>query len=417
MIITPIKFNNEFIDNEIYKITHFINWTIASETPIKYSGSQIDSNGSIIINSKNEKVFNFSGIETILNFWKNYDFKYAKTEIKRAYRNISEMYDINRIYTIKNTETNEFANIVFKKFNYEKVKLKELTFKDNSKISYLIDPYCKGYGIFQNISKLYKDYNLGYNYLHLYEHLMCMPWKKEAKDEDTIMMNGFTNDVGISIVYNVVATADKFRKNFKSIITHYYKSREQSYWKKHLEKLKLESMRTVSETFDERSLHDYFRSDPSVYHKGYNTDVFCYWSSRHFNALLVAPSEVELDFDLINILSKKYNKKIKRPIEETFDMIPIETLKKKIIYKYRIEKMDDNDFQKILTGKECNFIPGIDVKHSFNVDYKDKCSILYPLLFLRCKVNQQQLIRHLALPMNVSDYKDFRVNILKHLKG
>ena len=409
MIIVPKHFNNEFLDNEVKRLTRFINWTIASETPIKYSGSLINSDGSIIINSKNEKVFKFSGINTILDFWKNFDFNHSKNEIKRAYRSINEVFDINRVYTIKNNETNEFANIVFKKFNYEKVVLKELTFKDNSKISYLIDPYCKGYGIFQNISKLYKDYNLGYNYLHLYEHLMCMPWKKEAKDEDTITMNGFTNDVGVSIVYNVVSNSEKFKKNFKSIVTHYYKSREPAYWKKHLDNLKIEAMRTVSETFDERSLHDYFRSDPSVYNNGYNIDVFCYWSSRHFNCLLVAPSEVDIDFNIINELSKKYSIKIKRPLEETFNIMPIETIKKKLIYKYRIEKMTEQDFSKILTGKECEFIPGIDVKHSFNVDFKDRISILYPLLFLRCKINQQSLIKHLALPMNVSDYKDFKI--------
>lgn len=114
MIITPKHFENQFLNEEVCKITHFINWTIASETPIKYSGSQITSDGSILINSKNEKVFNFSGIDTILNFWKNYDFKYAKTEIKRAYRNIAEVFDVDRLYTIKNNETNEFANIVFK---------------------------------------------------------------------------------------------------------------------------------------------------------------------------------------------------------------------------------------------------------------------------------------------------------------
>ena len=409
MIITPKHFNNSYLDNEVKKLTNFINWTICSETPIKYSGSQLNTDGSITINSKNEKVFNFSGINTILNFWKEYDFKHAKNEIKRAYRSIDEVHDINKLYIIKNNETNEFANIIFKKFNYEKIKLKELVFKDNSRISYIIDPYCKGYGIFQNISKLYKDYNLGYNYLHLYEHLMCMPWKKDAKDESTITMNGFTNDVGVSIVYNIVSSSSKFKKNFKSILTHYYKSREPKYWKKHIKMVNIESMRTVSETFDERSLHDYFRSDPSVYYNGYNTDIFCYWSSRHFNCLLVAPSEVDLDFKLIDILSKKYSNKIKRPIEETFDTIPIETLKKKLIYKYRIEKMNEDDYSKILKGKECDFIPGIDVKHSFNMNYKDKVSILYPLLFLRCKINQQSLIKHLALPMNVSDYKDFKI--------
>ena len=112
MHISPIHFDNDYLNQEILKFTNFINWTIASETPIKYSGSQILSDGSLIIHSQTEKIFKFSGIETILKFWREFDFSHVKTEIKRIYRMISEMMDINRLYTIRNMETKEFSNIL-----------------------------------------------------------------------------------------------------------------------------------------------------------------------------------------------------------------------------------------------------------------------------------------------------------------
>ena len=411
MHISPIHFDNDYLNQEILKFTNFINWTIASETPIKYSGSQILSDGSLIIHSQTEKIFKFSGIETILKFWREFDFSHVKTEIKRIYRMISEMMDINRLYTIRNMETKEFSNIFFKEFKYEKIKFQDILLKDGSRIVYIVDPYCKGFGIFQDISKPFKDFDLGYNYLHLYEHMMCLPWKKTSKDETTITMNGFTTDVGISVVYNVVSTEEKFRDSFYMLVRHYFKSRTENYWKKHYESLKIESMRTVSETFEERTLHDYFRSDPSVYSCGYNIDVFRYWSGHAFSCLLVSPKEVSLNFKIIEKLSKTFPNETKRPKDEIFDVIPIETIKKKINYKYRIQKMTGNDFKSVLSGEPCDFMSGIDVKHVFNVEFKDTSSILYPLLFLRQKVNIEKVIKNIVLPMNVVEYRDFKIII------
>lgn len=401
MIIKP-KIFPELIKNSIIRnFTEFLNYHISSMTPLKYKPSVIKMDGSLTLHLKNDKIFNIDPMKVIRDSCKNIDFNSQKNQIKYLFRTISQFTNINELYEIRNVASGEFSNLEFPDFKYESVKVKVRKFKDGSIVNQLIDPYQKYYGIFVDFSKPFEYFDYGYNYLHVFEHMMCSNWKNKTQP-DNITMNGFTSLVGISMAYSIDKTEKTFKQKLKNEIKLWFESRTEEFWKKHRKELDVEIKRTYSETFETKSLHDYFRTQPDVFNE--NCEIYQFFASSPIKLLLISPNDFNFDFSIIEKFSKEFKPIKNKPFCPVFDYFPVSVLNDKLKSQYRIEKMTKTDLTDLLNGNGRDYY-GIDVKF-VSKKYSAETSILYPLIIFSEEIDLKEYVKKLFIPNNLKLFKD-----------
>jgi hypothetical protein len=168
MVDTDVKYHPGKITRELDKIV--------LEIPIeKNANDELDS--SKVLSNR------FKAIRTLLN---NIDF----TKENKFYQYIFNSLNILKIpiecqlwYSDMNFENFELLNPI-----NVKNEVFETDCGNGCIIRQIINPYISDYGLFANISKPYKEFtSYGYNYLHLYEHMMCS-WAFNLSKENVVFV-------------------------------------------------------------------------------------------------------------------------------------------------------------------------------------------------------------------------------------
>ena len=296
---------------------------------------------------------------------------------------------------------NEPIHFKFPDLDYPEVYRDELV--DGSIITYVSDPYMNNYGEYLNLSVPFDEMGIMYNGLHIYEHVCVIPWDN-LSEKDLVMYNGVTYINGLCLVYSVHKTINDMKLFASSSIAGRLKGRRAEYWNEVKDAIRRETIRTISETRDERSLSRSARSDLSAYDYKYNVEVFMFWSNKPFTMLIVGPASIEelkLNRENINnsirdfmpmTVERKANIKVK--------FLPIESLRQRYMLGYYSIKLDSEEVKKRILNEELheNTIYGIDCyMMNRHEDLSSGNSVLHPLLFLNKWLTDEELkhyIRH-----------------------
>ena len=285
-------------------------------------------------------------------------------------------------------------------YDHTKPVFKRVKLDDGSCINYLSSPYLVDYAIYANLSVTFDDMGMSYNALHLYEHLMTKGWSK-LDNTDLTLMNGGTWPVGLCSIFTITEKLDTLKAYAASFIKYYLCSRDVGFWDtpESRENIKLETLRTVSETRAERSLTSLARSDIHAYDFNYNTQIFQYWSNKPFNVLIVGPDNIDtlkLNHDTVNAFIKLHPiRKIERPKNIVVRSLPFETLRTKKLQGYHILKADTETIHDELlkpsdTSTRCLY--GIDAKIISTVeDLSAYNTIVHPLVFMLDMYTEKEL--------------------------
>ena len=415
MLITPKRFDDKHLNRSVDYFTDFLNHTIIYITPLTYHQGVRHKDGSLQFNIKNDKLFDMSAISVVLDLFKKFDFSKANDMIKKTYKILDKACGINTIYTVKDLTTKEFANIVFNKFDYEESRVTKKKLKDGSEIIQLIDPYTSGYGFYVNLSKPFEYCDFGYNYLHLFEHMLCFQWKKDHYQDGIVYMNGLTYNTGKCCVFNIAKNPKVFKAEFEKCAKAYFKARSKEFWvKSNKENLDIETKRTISESYTDRTLHTYFRTDPSGFSGGYDYNVLRYFASDPFKCLIITPTELSIDFSLINNLAKEYKPYTVKPKIETFETIPLETIKMKTALGIHIEKLTKKDIERALSGTRVNYSMGLNSKAVYQSFVKT--TLLEAFLYHSDVIDLNDYVKKVMLPYSVEKYNSYEVTMYEKFK-
>lgn len=295
----------------------YINAILAIKTDAGYyigttNMSDFDSGIIIDILDKSEidrKKLISKRIKTIISTLENFDFNNSNKSIKWCLRAIKILkIDVNKFLYIKHND--KYYYIHLKIFNTDMWKSHVVETHDPKTgltIKQIIDPIVKDYGIYINHSKKFTDFCLYWNILHLYEHIM-VPWNILDND-DVICTNGFTTPTGLCYCFRIVKTIDKLIESYNYFITFFNKVRNGVEFLK--EHIKLEERRTFSESMESKAFSSFERADPTLYDKGYDTEVFKYYANQPLEIILITPEEIDVS------KLKKLNKMNPVPKPET----------------------------------------------------------------------------------------------------
>ena len=369
-------------------------------------------------------------LQTIKNFMRNYQWeKERKTILWVVHALYRRNIDISKCLTIRvelpNNEilkryniTKDFVSsfptkpehLQVSKFIIKSADIKRITLADGSMITQLINPYANDYGFFVNLSVPYDEMGMSYNALHLYEHLLCKPWK-DLEQQDVKFINGSTGPAGISFVYNVHSSLESLQKYFNASLQWAFKSRNNRFWDNQQEDIKKETSRTISETRTERTLTSFGRSDYHAFNGGYDLSIFKYWSNKPFDFLIITPQEVQMNILSMNEMCKKYPiNNVERPKNIILSNIPIEVMDMKNEIGKHSMKIETKDIIKaFLTGKFMErAYYGVDCAIVFEqYDKIDSNTFLYLLLYLNryCKESElKEFIQSRILPRSANIY-------------
>lgn len=280
-------------------------------------------------------------------------------------------------------------------------KIKRITYADGSTILYLSSPYLSDYGVFANLSTTFNEMGMSFNALHLYEHLMTYAWK-DIKFDKTKMMNGSTWPQALCSVFVITGNLEAMKTFSASFIKFYLESREPGFWNKpeHIESLKLETQRTISETRTERTLSSLCRSDLHAYDFQYNTKIFEYWSQRPFDLLIAGPDNLEKLYmnkqTIDNFIKLHQPRKIAKPQNVIYKTLPLDTIKMKQLKQFRILAADKQEIKNYLLrpnpANRCLY--GIDSKIiSDNENLDGYNSVLHVLCYANKMFSEEELQR------------------------
>ena len=271
--------------------------------------------------------------------------------------------------------------------NIQEAQIKRITLKDSSTITYISDPYIRGYGVYSNLTLPFSEMNYSHNLLHLYEHLMTGSWEMLNKANVTLF-NGCTYPNGLCYVFTNHNTLNSTRIFLVADILYRIKSRSDNFWNKleYRAAFEREIERTISETRHERTLGSPGRSDCSAFDFNYNIPVLTYWSRLPFNYLVIGPDSLEALMIKHDMISKEMEKYPTATLEDkdkpkirNIKHYPAEVIKLKQNehVTYSIMHVDTNILKSImLENKRSNesFSDFKDRKHSMRDIYE--CSLL-----------------------------------------
>jgi len=347
-------------------------------------------------------------IDNIKKYFNDFDWKLVnKTTIWCVRSLIKQKIDVFnglRLTLINDNDhgINNTEELKIKPLNKIKHKLKKIIAKDGSIITMLIDPLNTDYGIFIDFSIPFDEMGFSYNALHLYEHLLTKMWKNVNATE-VADLNGATFPTGISYVYTIHDSLKSFQNHVKASLIWLLKSRNIAFWetddmKKDIE---METIRTISETRNERTMNSMGRSDSKAFDIKYNTDIFKYWANKPFNILVTVKTENDwkLTEEFINNLVEKYKiNDVPKPEIIQFKHIPIETLKMKKIRDIHTKKIDINVLKQNVLNSQIpkGILYGLDsglICNSEDISYLN--TVLFPLLFLSKSITSDEQTQYL----------------------
>ena len=313
---------------------------------------------------------------------------------------------------------NEPIHFKFPTLDYPEIYRDELV--DGSIITYISDPYMNNYGEYLNLSIPFNEMGIMYNGLHIYEHVCVIPWD-HLSEKDLVMYNGVTYINGLCLVYSVHKTINDMKLFASSSIAGRLKGRRAEYWAEIKNEIRRETIRTISETRDERSLSRSARSDLSAYDYKYNVEVFMYWSNKPFTMLIVGPAPIEelkLNKENINNSIRNFMPvTIERKENIKLKFLPIESLRQRYMLGYYSIKLDTEEVKKRVLNEELheNTIYGIDCymlnRHE---DLSSGNSVLHPLLFLNKWMTDEELknyVRHNPIRQHPERLLDSPLNL------
>lgn len=193
--------------------------------------------------------------------------------------------------------------------NIQEAQIKRITLPDTSTITYISDPYIRGYGVYSNLTLPFSEMNYSYNLLHLYEHLMTGSWNLLNKANITVF-NGCTYPNGLCYVFTNHNFIDSARMFLVADLLFRIKSRNENFWNKPENRtiFEREIERTISETRHERTLSSPGRSDCTAFDFNYNIPVLTYWSRLPFNYLVIGSDSLEALMIKHDMISKEIEK-------------------------------------------------------------------------------------------------------------
>ena len=364
-IIRPVYSYEEIDDNEstgsnseILTVTIDFNFQLNNPQNIEY----------------NKIVFN--KLTVIENYLRNKNWSIETKEVKRYLRNIlihNKKFEAKLIYedysSIISFSCPELINTI---------KVKESKAKDNNSIEIIqiVDPLINDCGIFVDVSKDFSVFKYGYNYLHLFEHIITYAWRNCDKN-NLKLLNGFTSLNANCLIYAVV-------EDYSTLISYL-----KSYLEFHIsllidgfpsECLSIETNRTMSETLNEKSLTSFGRTDSIVYSKlGYEIDILKHLLQDSLKIYLVTNVEIILDNSVKKLISDfdkalvKFNKSFKfdeSKFVKSFDYIPLSVLKEKELRGIHVLK-DDSPIEAspYLKGKDNKIYTTQDLQSSVIIDH------------------------------------------------
>lgn len=326
----------------------------------------------------------FNKLTVIENYLRNKNWSIETKEIKRYLRNIlihNKKFEAKLIYedysSIILFECPELINTI--KVKETKVggnKAKTKVGGSSIEIIQIIDPLINDCGIFVDVSKDFSVFKYGYNYLHLFEHIITYAWRNCDKN-NLKLLNGFTSLNANCLVYAVV-------ENYSTLLSYL-----KSYLEFHIsllvdgfpsECLKVEINRTMSETLNEKSLTSFGRTDSIVYSKlSYEIDILKHLLQDSLKIYLVTNTELSFDSSVKKLISDfdkalvKFNKSFKfdeSKYVKSFDYIPLSVLKEKELRGIHILK-DDSPIEAspYLKGKDNKIYTTQDLQSSIIIDH------------------------------------------------
>jgi hypothetical protein len=361
--------------------------------------------------------------DTVVKFLNTLSAESLSTKSRWLVRNMQKLgVDLEEDFQVrvevgenKDSGFQELVNFKFK--GIEKENFEQIRLKDGSVVNIYVDPYSSGYGLFLDLSVKFEDMGMGYNALHLYEHLATKAWAS-LSNEHVKDLNGATYPSGISYIYIILNNCKSFKDYVNATFEWIVKSRTQKYWKSKEANdfIEVETLRTISETREERMLSSTGRTDQKGYNLIYNTDIFHYWSNRPFNILLSVKSMDELKFLSLNKLSKR--EKVKRPPNIKFSRMPLDVIKAKEIQQIHIVRVSPVDIvnnifssslENMLYGLNCGLVSTEENLSGYN-------SILFPLLFLPRFVKTEKIKKYISkniIPYDCSVFGSIPVHNVK----
>lgn len=339
----------------------------------------------------------FNKLTVIENYLRNKNWSIETKEIKRYLRNIlihNKKFEAKLIYedyssiicfecpelinTIKVKETKSKTEKSTKSsFDTSSVKTKKTAVDSSSiQIIQIIDPLINDCGIFVDVSKDFSVFKYGYNYLHLFEHIITYAWRNCDKN-NLKLLNGFTSLNANCLVYAVVEDYSTLLSYLKSYLEFHISLLVDGFPS---ECLKVETNRTMSETLNEKSLTSFGRTDSIVYSKlSYEIDILKHLLQDSLKIYLVTNVELEFDSSVKKLISDfdkalvKFNKSFKfdsSKFIKSFDYIPLSVLKEKELRGIHILK-DDSPIEAspYLKGKDNKIYTTQDLQSSVIVDY------------------------------------------------
>lgn len=357
-------------------------------------------------------------VNTLKHFLSTYEFDKERANILWYFRGLLIMRDQvtlrnkhQPLFKIENKDCNitEYVD-VRKDMDIKYPTMKRYRLTDGSYISVWHDPYAiDNHLVLCNLSKPFSEMRYQYNALHLYEHLMTYAWK-DGDHAKEAYINGLTVVNGISNVFAVLNTNEAMMDYLNRYISFVLESRDKSFWIKHKEMLRTETLRTISETRAARSFSSPSRSDPAAYDCNYNSDIFCKWSNEPFDILLISNIDTIINVNAINakILSaKRTNLTLHTPLTAH---IPVEALMDKSVVHIKRESAENiiKDIWNTGFGNIPGKLYGIDnymvfpVAYDIHYDYRLHALIYMHRFIKNIEEYDKNLTRNLILPW---DYK------------
>lgn len=333
----------------------------------------------------------FNKLTVIENYLRNKNWSIETKEVKRYLRNIlihNKKFEAKLIYedysSIISFECPELINTI----KVKETKSKSVGTSSSSKakssvdpsssisIIQIIDPLINDCGIFVDVSKDFSVFKYGYNYLHLFEHIITYAWRNCDKN-NLKLLNGFTSLNANCLIYAVVEDYSTLVSYLKSYLEFHISLLVDGFPS---ECLSVETNRTMSETLNEKSLTSFGRTDSIVYSKfSYEIDILKHLLQDSLKIYLV--TNVELSFDnsvkkLISDFDKalvKFNKSFKfdeSKFIKSFDYIPLSVLKEKELRGIHVLK-DDSPIEAspYLKGKDNKIYTTQDLQSSVIIDH------------------------------------------------
>ncbi len=434
--INPELLLSKTITNCLYGILKFINGNIGSETIVNYNILPVDLQFGITIPiyKYSRSDMSMDSIEMLKKYihliqmhFEHFDFSKENKYLLWLFRNISNAVitpDISKLYVITGTHEKDVVEADYLHLSFPKIeqaKYETITLVNDSKINILIDPYVDNYGLYVDYTQSMSELNYMYNALHVHEHLMTYAWK-ELDNKHVKLLNGSTYTNGICFIYAVLDNIETLKEYTLASIIFHIKMSDTNYVQ-NMKGMEIETLRTISERNTARAYSTYGRSDQSAYKKGYNANIFSYWSSKPFNILLVSSSKVKFNYDKLNRYISECAKQQKRPPDFKFDYYPIEcalhhSMTREHIYKKDTKKIVKN----ILKDKITNSLYGIDNRLVIDgEDISDATTWLHPLLFLSRHITNEEMNNYVSskpLPLNAVDYDEqplMKLNALAYI--